>query len=256
MKRIEPIILIAAVGFYALAMTSQGILPWLDKKSTRTETVQTIYGTTVPSPQRTALEELGRKVYIREGCWYCHSQYIRPVNRDTDKWGPVTQAGEMAYDLPQMFGTRRIGPELSREGAIAAPTSGTTRTTGIRVPSSRSPSCRPLPWLSRGRPDARFRRCRRSSASTTRTTTAASPRASSTRTATATLTTGRNCRRSGRIHGRVAGAAGWDQTGDGVLDMHDYGPEPTEEMVAVEAYMQMLGTSIGDWRIWEPCADQ
>src|SRR5437016_820360 len=109
-KRIEPIILIAALGFYALAMTSQGILPLLEKDVTRPTTVKTIDGKTVPSPKRSTLEEDGRKIYIREGCWYCHSQFVRPVNRDTDKWGPVTQAGELAYDLPQMFGTRRIGP--------------------------------------------------------------------------------------------------------------------------------------------------
>src|ERR1700730_13004408 len=114
MKRIEPIILIAAVGFYALAMTSQGVLPLLEKTVTRPETVKTIDGQTVPSPHRTTLEQLGRRVYIREGCWYCHSQFVRPVNRDTEKWGPVSQAGEFAFDLPQMFGTRRIGPEPSR----------------------------------------------------------------------------------------------------------------------------------------------
>src|SRR5450432_2678344 len=91
MKRIEPIILIAAVGFYALAMTSQGILPLLEKDVTRPKTLKTIYGKTVSTPKRDELEAQGRKIYIREGCWYCHSQYIRPVNRDTDKWGPVTQ---------------------------------------------------------------------------------------------------------------------------------------------------------------------
>ena len=116
MKRIEPIILVAAVGFYALAMTSQGVLPLLEKEVTRPTTLMTIDGRTVPTPKRDALEAEGRRIYIREGCWYCHSQYIRPVNRDTDKWGPVTQSGEISNDLPQMFGTRRIGPELSREG--------------------------------------------------------------------------------------------------------------------------------------------
>jgi len=39
---------------------------------------------------------------------------------------------------------------------------------------------------------------------------------------------------------------------DGVIDMHDYGPVPTEEMQGVEAYLQTIGTSIGDWRTWEP----
>ncbi len=57
MKRIEPIILIAAVGFYALAMTSQGILPLLEREVTRPMTVRTIDGKTVPSPTRSALED-------------------------------------------------------------------------------------------------------------------------------------------------------------------------------------------------------
>jgi cytochrome c oxidase cbb3-type subunit 2 len=116
LNRIEPVILIAALGFYALSMTSQGLIPYLEKSLTRPETVTTIEGKVVATPHRTDIENLGRKVYIREGCWYCHSQFVRPVNRDTDKWGPVSQAGEFIYDVPQMFGTRRIGPDLSREG--------------------------------------------------------------------------------------------------------------------------------------------
>ena len=104
MKRIEPVILIAALGFYALAMTSQGLIPYLEKSLTRPETVKNVDGQVVATPHRTVVENLGRKVYIREGCWYCHSQFVRPVNRDTDKWGPVSQAGEFIYDVPQMFG--------------------------------------------------------------------------------------------------------------------------------------------------------
>ena len=57
-----------------------------------------------------------REVYIREGCWYCHSQYVRPVTGETRRWGPITQAGEYAFDLPHLFSTRRIGPDLSRVG--------------------------------------------------------------------------------------------------------------------------------------------
>src|SRR5260221_13950475 len=115
-QRIEPIILVAAVGFYALAMTSQGVLPYLEKKVTRPGGVKTIAGVTIPAARRTELEDLGRHVYIREGCWYCHSQFVWPVNRDTDKWGPVSQAGEMIYALPHTLGTRRIAPDLAREG--------------------------------------------------------------------------------------------------------------------------------------------
>ncbi|PYM49658.1 MAG: cytochrome-c oxidase, partial [Candidatus Rokuibacteriota bacterium] len=64
----------------------------------------------------TPLETLGRAVYIREGCWYCHSQYVRPVAGEELRWGPVSEAGEYAFDLPHLFSTRRIGPDLTRVG--------------------------------------------------------------------------------------------------------------------------------------------
>ena len=64
----------------------------------------------------TPLEQRGRDVYLREGCWYCHSQFVRPVTGETRRWGPVTELGEFAYDIPHLFGTRRIGPDLMRVG--------------------------------------------------------------------------------------------------------------------------------------------
>jgi cytochrome c oxidase cbb3-type subunit 2 len=69
-----------------------------------------------PAENYTELEQLGRQVYIREGCWYCHSQYIRPVTGEDQRWGPVSQAGEYAFDVPHLFSTRRIGPDLTRVG--------------------------------------------------------------------------------------------------------------------------------------------
>lgn len=64
----------------------------------------------------TEAEQHGRDIYIREGCVYCHSQYIRPIAGEDMRWGPVTQAGEYAFDTPHLFSTRRIGPDLSRVG--------------------------------------------------------------------------------------------------------------------------------------------
>ena len=69
MKRIEPVILIAALGFYALAMTSQGLIPYLEKSLTRPETVKNVDGQVVATTHRTEVENLGRRVYIREECW-------------------------------------------------------------------------------------------------------------------------------------------------------------------------------------------
>lgn len=59
----------------------------------------------------------GRDLYGREACWHCHSQYVRPVSNENLMYGPVSTAGEYqsVLHLPQMFGTRRAGPDLSRE---------------------------------------------------------------------------------------------------------------------------------------------
>lgn len=61
---------------------------------------------------------IGRKVYVGEGCWHCHSQFVRPVSREEDRWGPVSRSWEYQNELqrPVLFGTRRVGPDLSREG--------------------------------------------------------------------------------------------------------------------------------------------
>ncbi len=60
---------------------------------------------------------LGRQLYIGEGCWHCHSQFVRPVSNESKRWGPVSTAEEYQNELqrPVMFGTRRVGPDLSHE---------------------------------------------------------------------------------------------------------------------------------------------
>lgn len=62
--------------------------------------------------------ELGRKIYVGEGCWHCHSQFVRPVSNESLRYGPVAKSEEYqnALQRPVMFGTRRVGPDLSREG--------------------------------------------------------------------------------------------------------------------------------------------
>jgi cytochrome c oxidase cbb3-type subunit 2 len=68
------------------------------------------------------LELRGRAVYIREGCWYCHTQQTRTLLADTKRSGwrgvdaPVSTPDEFVYDSPHMFGTKRTGPDLSRVG--------------------------------------------------------------------------------------------------------------------------------------------
>jgi hypothetical protein len=60
----------------------------------------------------------GRDVYVGEGCWHCHSQFVRPVSNESLRYGPVAKTEEYQNELqrPVLFGTRRVGPDLSREG--------------------------------------------------------------------------------------------------------------------------------------------
>ena len=62
------------------------------------------------------LELAGRDIYIREGCYNCHSQMIRPFRSETLRYGEWSRAGEYAYDRPFQLGSRRIGPDLARVG--------------------------------------------------------------------------------------------------------------------------------------------
>ncbi len=63
-----------------------------------------------------ALELEGRDVYIREGCYTCHSQMIRPFRAETERYGHYSVAGEFVYDHPFQWGSKRTGPDLARVG--------------------------------------------------------------------------------------------------------------------------------------------
>ncbi len=112
-------------GFFCITLAAfvQGVLPMLEPQSRTTKVTKVVRNDLGElkwmehqASDYTALEQRGRHVYTREGCWYCHSQYVRPVTGETRRWGPVTQAGEYAFDMPHLFSTRRIGPDLSRVG--------------------------------------------------------------------------------------------------------------------------------------------
>ena len=62
------------------------------------------------------LELAGRDIYIREGCYVCHSQQIRPFRAETERYGHYSLAGESVYDRPFQFGSKRTGPDLARVG--------------------------------------------------------------------------------------------------------------------------------------------
>lgn len=63
-----------------------------------------------------ALQLAGRDIYVREGCYGCHSQQIRPFRSETERYGPYSVAGEHVYDRPFQFGSKRTGPDLARVG--------------------------------------------------------------------------------------------------------------------------------------------
>ena len=63
-----------------------------------------------------ALQLAGRDIYVREGCYVCHSQQIRPFRSETERYGPYSVAGEHVYDRPFQFGSKRTGPDLARVG--------------------------------------------------------------------------------------------------------------------------------------------
>ena len=74
---------------------------------------------TQPAPGVTpysALQLEGRDVFIREGCYNCHSQMIRPLRGETERYGHYSLAGESVYDHPFQFGSKRTGPDLARVG--------------------------------------------------------------------------------------------------------------------------------------------
>lgn len=75
--------------------------------------------TTEPAPgiePYPALQLAGRDVYVREGCYVCHSQQVRPFRAETERYGHYSLAGESVYDRPFQFGSKRTGPDLARVG--------------------------------------------------------------------------------------------------------------------------------------------
>jgi len=94
----------------------------------------------------TALQLEGRDVYIREGCYNCHSQMIRPFRAETERYGHYSVAGEYVYDHPFQWGSKRTGPDLARVGGRYSDEWHRLHLTQPRdvVPESNMPA---YPWL-------------------------------------------------------------------------------------------------------------
>jgi hypothetical protein len=134
------IIFIAGIGFFALAFVSNALVPVLMYKDLPEKTAEQMVNEKVlyqfnelsrryaesfakhigePNAENCAATlRLGRQIYIGEGCWHCHSQFVRPVSNESRRFGAVSETWEYQNELqrPVMFGTRRVGPDLSREG--------------------------------------------------------------------------------------------------------------------------------------------
>ena len=93
-----------------------------------------------------ALELAGRDVYVREGCYLCHSQQIRPFRAETRRYGHYSLAGESVYERPFQWGSKRTGPDLARVGGRYSDEWHRVHMLNPRdvVPESNMPS---FPWL-------------------------------------------------------------------------------------------------------------
>lgn len=134
------ILLIGGLGFFMFAFLSNAVVPILMYRHMPEQTAEQLVSQNVmyqfedlslrypeafkkyigePTEQNCAdTLRLGRQIYVGEGCWHCHSQFVRPVSNEGQRWGPVSKTIEYQNELqrPVMFGTRRVGPDLSREG--------------------------------------------------------------------------------------------------------------------------------------------
>ena len=101
----------------------------------------------------TALQLAGRDIYVREGCYNCHSQMIRPFRAETLRYGHYSVAGESVYDHPFQWGSKRTGPDLARVGGKYSDEWHTTHLNNPRdlVPESNMPA---YPWLLQNTVDA------------------------------------------------------------------------------------------------------
>lgn len=138
MEKLTTILLVAGVGCFALAGVVTGYLPvahlsripvktleqtvtepsyeFIDLSKRYPNEFKKYYGEPNVEAYRKALR-LGRDTYIAEACWHCHSQFVRPVSHEDQRFGKVSWAGEYMNELflPHLFGTRRVGPDLIRE---------------------------------------------------------------------------------------------------------------------------------------------
>jgi cytochrome c oxidase cbb3-type subunit 2 len=137
---------IGGLGFFAMSVLLLGVWPGqvLERQIRATSPAH-------PLPL-SASEQRGRVIYGQDGCAYCHTQQIRYLDRDVRRFGAATLAWETIFDYPQLWGTRRIGPDLSREGSVRSPDWQLAHLYSPRT-MVRDSVMPPFPWLFDGAPD-------------------------------------------------------------------------------------------------------
>jgi cytochrome c oxidase cbb3-type subunit I/II len=137
---------VAGIGFFALSFVVLAVIPGMQ---VRREIARAAPSTMQPL---TAQQEWGRRIYGSMGCGYCHTQQVRFADQDVARFGAPTEAWETKYDYPQLWGTRRIGPDLAREGAIRSADWQLTHLFNPRLTVARS-MMPGFPWMYDGTPD-------------------------------------------------------------------------------------------------------
>lgn len=140
------LVFVAGVGFFLLSFIALGVLPGLRLADTIASPAK------ADMPDYTAAELRGRRIYASLGCALCHTQQVRFLPADVRRWGAPTEAWETRYDFPQLWGTRRIGPDLARETSVRSDDWQLTHLYKPQwvVPGSVMPA---FPWLFDGRAD-------------------------------------------------------------------------------------------------------
>lgn len=142
MERFYTLVFVAGIGCFAIAFTLSLVFPWMSLSHYHGMDYQTLeqlaakpsaefialadkhpttfgpaYKSVTPESYAQALRR-GRDIYVGQACWHCHSQFVRVVSNEEQRWGPPSTAQEYqnALNQPHLWGTRRVGPDLSREG--------------------------------------------------------------------------------------------------------------------------------------------
>ena len=141
MKQFATIVLFVGVFLFVFGTFWQAVAPWLSLRGIPVKSMEQIAENIPPEFYRLADEyrdefrkhfgkpdkssfvealKTGKEVYIAEACWHCHSQFVRPVAKEEMRYGKVSYPSEYlnAMQLPQLLGTRRVGPDLIRESGV------------------------------------------------------------------------------------------------------------------------------------------